>query len=51
MENEGFEFLCPTGEFDCPYYKDGICTIGPKPWEECDEAAYYYDPIEDEEDE
>lgn len=46
MENK---FECPSGDFSCPYNKKGICTIDGIPWEECDDAAYYHDWDEDEE--
>lgn len=36
-------YKCPTAAFDCPYCVNGTCTIGEKPWEECDDAAYYHD--------
>ena len=43
-------YKCPTADFTCPYYeKDGSCTIGEKPWEECDDAAYYHDWGDEEE--
>lgn len=43
-------YKCPTAAFDCPYYEEnGTCTIGEKPWEECDDAAYYHDWDADEE--
>ena len=31
---------CPSGDAECPYYKNGFCTIG-NPSEECDEYAYF----------
>lgn len=41
------KYLCPELELDCPYDKDGICTIG-NPMEECDD--YYFVNGDDEED-
>jgi hypothetical protein len=42
------EFECPTGAFDCPYYEMGLCTISDEPWEDCDDAAFYHDWDEEE---
>lgn len=32
---------CPTNEFTCPYYQDGVCYIK-DPTEECDDFISYY---------
>lgn len=43
------KFFCPVPDGDCPYCdEDSYCTIGAKPWEECDTAAYYHDEDEEE---
>ena len=41
------KYYCPEFEYDCPYDKDGVCTIG-NPMEECDD--YYFANSEDEDD-
>lgn len=33
-------YTCPVNDFECPYYMDGLCTIG-NPVEECDDYYYY----------
>lgn len=45
------EFFCPTEDHSCPYCeKDGLCALGMSAIEECDEA-YYFCEDEDGEDE
>lgn len=42
---------CPSGAFDCPYYKkNGVCTIE-DPLSECDDFGSYYETYEDYNDE
>lgn len=31
---------CPVADIDCPYYDNGVCTIG-DPARECDDYFYY----------
>lgn len=40
---------CPVNGWDCPYYKDGKCTMYPKfdPIEECDDFAFFWDVEDD----
>lgn len=33
-----FEYVCPSGDFTCPYWSQGFCTIG-DPKEDCDDYA------------
>ena len=33
---------CPVNGFDCPYYKNTICTLK-NPFEECDDFASMWD--------
>ena len=40
MEKPNKAELCPTGDIECPYYKNGYCTLE-KPDEDCDDYAYY----------
>lgn len=45
------EFFCPTDDWDCPYCeKDGLCALGASATKECDEAAFFFED-EDGEDE
>ena len=34
-------YYCPIDDTECPYYKDGFCTIG-NPERECDDYVYYH---------
>lgn len=35
-------YTCPAeGDIDCPYYKNGYCTIDGDPALECDDYAWY----------
>ena len=39
-------YHCPVNGWDCPYYKQGICTIG-NPIEECEDFASVWGEDED----
>ena len=39
---EGAKVFCPVNGWDCPYYKEGECTIE-NPVEECDDFAFFWD--------
>lgn len=47
-ENKG-HIHCPVNGWDCPYYKNGKCTMYPEsdPIEECDDFAYFWDVEDD----
>ena len=44
------KFACPTAAFDCPCYnRNGSCALaedGLDPTLECDDAAFYADDVE-----
>lgn len=43
------KFYCPIADWSCPYYKaDDSCELGKNAFEECDDAAFYYDEKEEE---
>ncbi len=44
---DGEPIYCPSNDFDCPYYGEGLCHIA-EPEEECDE--FYFEEDDDEED-
>ena len=47
-----FECVCPSGDFTCPYWAQGFCTIG-NPNDECDDFAslvYFLEEEDDDED-
>lgn len=43
-------YYCPISDIECPYYKDGFCTIG-NPTQECDDYAYYHAEYKEDTDE
>lgn len=44
---------CPCNGYDCPYWKDGICSLYSKendwadPWEECSDFGMFWDKYDD----
>lgn len=44
---------CPCNGYDCPYWKDGICSLysaennWADPWEECSDFAWFWDKGDD----
>lgn len=40
-------YTCPVNDLECPYYMDGLCTIG-NPVKECDDYYYYLGSEEEE---
>lgn len=52
LENKG-HIHCPSNGYDCPYWKDGICSLysaeenWADPWEECSDFGMFWDKGDD----
>ena len=52
VKNKG-HIYCPANGYDCPYWKDGICSLYSEeenwadPWEECSDFGVFWDKDDD----